>query len=112
MATSIGEDILMLDAAVLQPDVQTTAAQQQLFDIERHNPHAVMAEMPSTELPAARARPISEFEWPQLRSLLRRLYIEQDQSLKAVRQYLRERRGLIATQVTFHFAHPSNKVID
>jgi len=108
MANSIGEDILMLDAAILQPDVQTTAAQQ-LFDIERHNPHAVMVDMPSTERPAARARPISEFEWPQLRSMLRRLYIEQDQSLKAVRRYLRETRGLIATQVTFHFAHPSNR---
>ncbi|KAN0116853.1 hypothetical protein V8E51_002830 [Hyaloscypha variabilis] len=97
MANSIGEDILMLDAAILQPDVQTTAAQQ-LFDIERHNPHAVMVDMPSTERPAARARPISEFEWPQLRSMLRRLYIEQDQSLKAVRRYLRETRGLIATE--------------
>src|ERR1700760_3533804 len=48
---------------------------------------------------ATKSRPILASEWSQLKGLLRHLYIEKDQTLKAVQRYLRERHSLIVTYV-------------
>jgi len=45
----------------------------------------------------AKPQPILGSEWSQVERLVRHLYIEKDQSLKAVQRYLSEKHGLIVT---------------
>jgi hypothetical protein len=94
----------MDDAGALQAPLSTQATNLQLLG------HDEEIQIPITNVKSnppfnsnVKPRPILESEWPQLRYLLRRLYIEQDQSLKEVRSHLREERGLIATYEPPHW---------
>jgi hypothetical protein len=92
------EDIVMSDLTASRLGYQSSSVQTQVDDQPRESMklgvgHHMVPYMAKT----AKPRPILDSEWSQVESLVRHLYIEKDQSLKAVQRYLSEKHGLIVT---------------
>jgi hypothetical protein len=100
MENSIDEDIVMPDLTASWLGYQSLSAQTQV-DNQPSESMELEVDQYMVRLPymakTAKPHPILGSEWSQVERLVRHLYIEKDQSLKAVQRYLSEKHGLIVT---------------
>jgi hypothetical protein len=109
MENSIDEDIVMSDLTASRLGYQSLSAQTQVDD---QPSESMKLEVDQHTTPymakTTKPQPILGSEWSQVERLVRYLYIEKDQSLKAVQRYLSEKHDLIVTYGALHNAPPPN----
>ncbi|KAE9370163.1 hypothetical protein N431DRAFT_378299 [Stipitochalara longipes BDJ] len=97
MENSLDDEVVMSDLTASlwgYPSSQTQVNQQPSETMKPGVGHHMVPYMGESTRP----RSIFDSEWSQFERLIRHLYIEKDQSLKAVQRYLREKHGLIVTE--------------
>ncbi len=92
------EDIVMSDLTASRLGYQSFSAQTQVDD-QSSGSMNFGADQHMVPYKAKNAKPrlILGSEWSQVERIVRHLYIEKDESLKAVQRYLSEKHGLIVT---------------
>jgi Clr5 domain len=108
MENSIDEDIVMSDLTASRLGYQSWSVQTQVDDQPSESMKLeVDQHMTPYMAKTAKPQPILDSEWSQVERLVRHLYIEKDQSLKAVQRYLSEKHGLIVTYgALYNVPHP------
>ena len=100
MENSIDEDIVIPDLTASCLGYQSLSAQTQVDD-QPSESMELEVDQHMVRLPymakTAKPQSILGSEWSQVERLVRHLYIEKDQSLKAVQRYLSEKHGIIVT---------------